>query len=82
MFQNSYLKLISSDLFNIVRRYHDGHFKPPTMDELPVPRGSWQAQYDANQRRYNTALLLGIAFTTGTLFVVRLNSFSYCILLT
>lgn len=52
------------------RRYHNEHFKPPTMDELPVPSGSWQAQYDANQRRYNATLLFGIAFTTGTLIAV------------
>ncbi|CAH0586744.1 unnamed protein product [Chrysodeixis includens] len=52
-----------------VRRYHNEHFKPPSMDELPIPRGSWQAQYDANQRKYNAALLFGIAFATGTLIV-------------
>lgn len=54
-----------------MRRYgHDSHFKPATMDELPVPRGSWQAQYDSNQRRYNTALIVGVAFTIGTIIVV------------
>lgn len=51
------------------------------MDELPVPRGSWQAQYDANQRRYNLALLFGIAFTAGTLVVVSILMFHYIIFL-
>lgn len=53
-----------------MRRYHHGEFKPPTMDELPVPRGSWQAHYDAKQRGYNAALILGIAFSITTIVVV------------
>lgn len=60
-----------------VRRYHDNHFKPPTMDELPVPRGSWQAQYDANQRRYNTALVVGIGFTVATLITAKATGLVY-----
>lgn len=53
-----------------MRRYHVGEFKPPTMDELPVPSGSWQAHYDARQRKYNAVLALGLAFTAGTIVVV------------
>ncbi|KAH9633797.1 hypothetical protein HF086_005431 [Spodoptera exigua] len=64
-------------LWFAVRRYHNEHFKPPTMDELPVPRGSWQAQYDANQRRYNLVLLFGIAFTAGTLAVAKASGLVY-----
>ncbi|XP_026319286.1 uncharacterized protein LOC113229822 [Hyposmocoma kahamanoa] len=61
-----------------VRRYgHDSHFKPATMDELPVPRGSWQAHYDANQRRFNTALIVGIAFTVGTFIVAKTSGLVY-----
>lgn len=61
-----------------VRRYHDGgHFKPPTMDELPVPQGSWQAQYDANQRRYNSILLFGIAFSVSTIIIVSYENMIY-----
>lgn len=60
-----------------MRRYHGGeHFKPPTMDELPVPRGSWQAQYDANQKGYNAALIFGVAFTVGTLIIVSIHPFT------
>ncbi|XP_026744590.1 uncharacterized protein LOC113505917 [Trichoplusia ni] len=60
-----------------VRRYHNEHFKPPSMDELPIPRGSWQAQHDANQRKYNAALLFGIAFATGTLIVAKTSGLIY-----
>lgn len=41
------------------------------MDELPVPNGSWQARYDANQRRYNAVLLFGVAFSAFSIIVVR-----------
>ena len=65
-----------------VRRYHNEHFKPPSMDELPVPRGSWQAHHDAQQRRYNLALLFGVAFTAGTLVIVRITNILPAILCT
>lgn len=56
-----------------VRRYHAGEgFKPPSMDELPVPAGSWQARYDANQRRYNAILLFGISFLAGSIAIVSI----------
>ncbi|KOB68792.1 Uncharacterized protein OBRU01_16047 [Operophtera brumata] len=62
-----------------VRRYHGGeHVKPPTMDDLPVPSGSWQARYDANQRRYNGILLFGIAFSVGSIIAVRYSSTLHC----
>ncbi|XP_063225223.1 uncharacterized protein LOC134532591 [Bacillus rossius redtenbacheri] len=51
------------------RQYHPpAAFKQPTMDDLPVPQGSWQAAYDAKQRKYNIQLISGIlvfAFTVG-----------------
>ncbi|KAG6440889.1 hypothetical protein O3G_MSEX001524 [Manduca sexta] len=71
------MQCFSHTIVIIVRRYHDGHFKPPTMDDLPVPRGSWQAQYDANQRRYNTALFLGLAFATTTFIVAKSSGLLY-----
>ncbi|XP_075975153.1 cytochrome c oxidase subunit 7B [Anticarsia gemmatalis] len=60
-----------------VRRYHDNHFKAPSMDELPVPRGSWQAHHDAKQRKYNAVLLLGIAFSAGTLVIAKASGLIY-----
>ncbi|XP_032516378.2 uncharacterized protein LOC116769412 [Danaus plexippus] len=70
--------IISRLLQQTVRRYHgESHFKPPSMDELPVPQGPWQAQYDANQRRYNAVLLFGIAFGVGSLIVAKASGLLY-----
>ncbi|CAG5054703.1 unnamed protein product [Parnassius apollo] len=69
--------VVSRLLQQTVRRYHAGEFKPPTMDELPVPSGSWQARYDANQRRYNAVLLFGVAFTAVTLIVAKTSGLVY-----
>ncbi|XP_076362826.1 cytochrome c oxidase subunit 7B [Tachypleus tridentatus] len=38
------------------------HFKPPSMNELPVPSVSWQELYNKKQSKYNIQLLLGTAF--------------------
>lgn len=45
-------------------------YKPPTMNDLPVPQGSWQDAYSARQRKYNLQLLTGIAVLGGTLTYV------------
>ncbi|CAF4852753.1 unnamed protein product [Pieris macdunnoughi] len=61
-----------------VRRYHGGsQFKPPSMDELPVPRGSWQAKYDADQRRYNSILAFGIAFSVFSFALAKGSGLLY-----
>ncbi|ODM98427.1 hypothetical protein Ocin01_08253 [Orchesella cincta] len=44
---------------------------PPTLNELPIPQGSWQAAYDANQRKYNIHLAIGVSFFLFTLTVLR-----------
>ncbi|CAK1585793.1 unnamed protein product [Parnassius mnemosyne] len=69
--------VVSRLLQQTVRRYHAGEFKPPSMDELPVPSGSWQARYDANQRRYNAVLLFGVAFSAFTLIVAKTSGLVY-----
>ncbi|CAH0552965.1 unnamed protein product [Brassicogethes aeneus] len=38
-----------------------------TYNDLPQPQGSWQTQYDANQRKYNGHLAMGVAALVGTL---------------
>jgi hypothetical protein len=59
-----------------VRAYHPpAHYKPPTMDELPVPQGSWKAQHDANQARYNIHLIGGV-----TILAVTVGYVSICFL--
>lgn len=42
------------------------NYKPPTMNELPVPQGSWQDANSARQKRYNLQLLAGIASIVAT----------------
>ncbi|XP_023718841.1 uncharacterized protein LOC111870627 [Cryptotermes secundus] len=56
-----------------VRAYHPpAHYKPPTMDDLPVPQGSWQTQHDSNQTKYNIHLIGGVTLLTFTLgFVAK-----------
>ncbi|KAF4532279.1 hypothetical protein B566_EDAN007251 [Ephemera danica] len=50
------------------RSYHApaGHFKVPTINELPVPQGSWQESFNSKQRKYNMHLIGGISFFLGT----------------
>ncbi|XP_050348288.1 uncharacterized protein LOC126772149 [Nymphalis io] len=71
--------IISRLMQQTVRRYNAGlqNFKPPSMDELPVPQGSWQAQYDANQRRYNSILFFGIAFAVGSVALAKASGLLY-----
>lgn len=38
-----------------------------TYNDLPTPEGSFQTQYEANQRRYNGHLALGVGFLIGTI---------------
>ncbi|KAK4296110.1 hypothetical protein Pmani_031372 [Petrolisthes manimaculis] len=42
-------------------------FKPPTLNDLPVPQGSWRDTYNQRQRKYNLQLVGGLLFTGGTL---------------
>lgn len=51
--------------------HHPAHFKLPTMDELPVPSGSWQANYNAKQQKYNIQLLASVIFFAVTVGYVR-----------
>ncbi|PNF22102.1 hypothetical protein B7P43_G08893 [Cryptotermes secundus] len=58
-----------------VRAYHPpAHYKPPTMDDLPVPQGSWQTQHDSNQTKYNIHLIGGVTLLTFTLGFVSIFS--------
>lgn len=63
-----------------VRAYHPpADHKPPTMDELPIPEGSWQSQYDSNQRKYNLHLIGGVTILTLTLGFVSTYRFSVAV---
>jgi hypothetical protein len=47
------------------------------MDDLPVPEGSWKAQNDANQARYNMQLIGGITFLAITVGFVSIYRFLF-----
>ncbi|KAI5707122.1 uncharacterized protein LOC103524184 [Diaphorina citri] len=62
-----------SQMVQQVRRSHAYSKKPPvTIDDLPVPQGSWKAHYDKQNTKYNIQLLVGtvsLAATIGYLAV-------------
>lgn len=45
-------------------------YKFPTIDDLPVPCGSWKEDYDNKQRKYLIHLILGTGFFIITMAVV------------
>ena len=55
----------------VIRRYHGDSLPPTTYNDLPMPQGSWKTQYEANQRKYNGHLALGVAVLTGTIIFGR-----------
>jgi hypothetical protein len=59
--------LFSEAAVRHVRAYHPpAHYKPPTMNDLPVPQGSWQSQYNSNQTKYTIHLIGGVTLLTFT----------------
>ncbi|KAG8335408.1 hypothetical protein J6590_069210 [Homalodisca vitripennis] len=77
------LQILLHALFSVTvvrnaRRGHDyapANFKKPTMDDLPVPSGSWQDHHNAMQAKYNKHLILGTGFFVVTLIVVSIIYF-------
>ena len=54
-----------------VRSYHvPNELRPPTMDEVVVPQGSWQEAHAKAQRKYNLQLAAGIIILGATIAVV------------
>ncbi|CAG9835023.1 unnamed protein product [Diabrotica balteata] len=47
--------------------HHGDHAVQSTYNDLPQPQGSWKTNYDANQRKYNAHLALGVGVLTGTI---------------
>ncbi|EZA61213.1 hypothetical protein DMN91_004816 [Ooceraea biroi] len=43
----------------------------PTINDIPVPHGSWKEHYDARQKVYNAQLIAGITVLVGTLLFVK-----------
>ncbi|CAH1102823.1 unnamed protein product [Psylliodes chrysocephalus] len=47
--------------------YEGSHAVQSTYNDLPKPQGSWKTNYDANQRKYNAHLVLGIGALVGSI---------------
>ncbi|XP_043473921.1 uncharacterized protein LOC122506023 [Leptopilina heterotoma] len=48
------------------------------MNQLPVPKGSWQKNYDAKQKTYNMQLVAGLSILGGTItYIVQSDSFFF-----
>ena len=65
--------LMDLSLFTARSMGYGGHgheVQRVSMNELPVPEGSWQNFYEAQQRKYNRHLILGISFFLFTVGVV------------
>ncbi|RZF47195.1 hypothetical protein LSTR_LSTR004904 [Laodelphax striatellus] len=58
---------------------HEPAHKPGSslMDQLPVPEGSWEADFKAKNAKYNMQLIAGIGVFIGTLAFGELNGFFY-----
>ena len=56
------------------RSFHIPHdCRPPHMDELPLPCGSWQEAHDKAQAKYNMQLAVGVVTLIGTIVIGRMN---------
>nr|BAN20422.1 unkown protein [Riptortus pedestris] len=42
-----------------------------TMDDLPIPSGSWETHYKAQQAKYNMHLAFGVIFATVTIITAK-----------
>ncbi|XP_063615112.1 apoptosis-inducing factor 1, mitochondrial-like isoform X2 [Penaeus indicus] len=59
------------DKVNSTRQYANLPDKPPSMNDLPVPQGSWTLRNQRTQKAYNLQLATGLGFTGFTLFVAK-----------
>ncbi|CRK98548.1 CLUMA_CG011899, isoform A [Clunio marinus] len=46
-------------------------YRPPTLNDLPVPQGDFFMQHAARERKYNAYLAAGVLIFATTLFVVK-----------
>ncbi|KAG5890881.1 hypothetical protein JTB14_002823 [Gonioctena quinquepunctata] len=63
-------RLIASRVVRQCTRRNAHHAGPvqSTYNDLPQPQGNWKTHFDANQRKYNAHLVLGIATFVGSIF--------------
>ncbi|XP_023018230.2 cytochrome c oxidase subunit 7B [Leptinotarsa decemlineata] len=53
------------------------HYAPAqsSYNDLPQPQGNWKTHYDANQRKYNAHLALGIGVFVGSILFGKVAGF-------
>lgn len=56
--------------------YGDKGYKPTTMNDMPVPWGSWANNHAQIQRKYNLILVAGTAFLGASIFAVSRSLFT------
>lgn len=58
-----------------IRSKSDGHhlqYKPLSMDDMPVPKGSWQEHYNKTNSKYNLILVGGIVAFASSIYIVSI----------
>lgn len=53
------------------------NYKGLTMDDMPVPYGSWTQHYKKTNSRYNIILVFGFVSLIGSLFIVSQTNVFY-----
>jgi len=61
---------------SVVRRKALEGWKRPSIDEIGIPRESWQGVYAKNQQKYNIHLLAGVGLLGVTVFTAYNNIFT------
>lgn len=54
------------------RNYGGGYLKPPTMNDMPVPKGDFNFLHAQRQAAYNTVLAIGAGSAGFGIFLVRM----------
>lgn len=50
------------------------NYKFLSMDDMPVPSGSWKEHYAKQNKRYNRILMFGIVSLIGSISIVSLTN--------
>ncbi|XP_050428999.1 uncharacterized protein LOC126838539 [Adelges cooleyi] len=54
---------------------HHPSYRPVTMDDMPVPKGSWQEHYSKANTKYNAVLVAGFFSIVGAIYTLKENVF-------
>ncbi|XP_050532786.1 uncharacterized protein LOC126900850 [Daktulosphaira vitifoliae] len=54
---------------------HHPSYRPLTMDDMPVPKGSWQEHYNKTNSKYNAVLIGGVISLITSIYILQDNVF-------